>query len=139
MGGAEETEKQLPGQPSDGKRIAVLPLANISADSKDEYFSDGMTEELISAVSKIRGLGVIARTSVMRYKGATKPIGEIARELGVGTLLEGSVRKAGNKVRISVQLVNAKTEEQVWPSHMTETWKMSSRFRARLPREKHGH
>ncbi len=66
MGGAEETEKQLPGQPSDGKRIAVLPLANISADSKDEYFRMGMTEELISAASKIRGLGVIARTSVMR-------------------------------------------------------------------------
>ncbi len=73
-----------------------------------------MTEELISAASKIGGLGVIARTSVMRYKGATKTIGEIGKELGVGTLLEGSVRKVGNKVRITVQLVNARTEEHVW-------------------------
>ncbi len=95
-------------------RIAVLPLTNISADPKDDYFSDGMTEELISTVSKIAGLRVIARTSVMRYRGGSKPIVEIGQELGVGTVLEGSVRKSGDKVRITVQLVNAQTEEHLW-------------------------
>ncbi len=98
----------------DNQRIAILPLANISPDTRDEYFTDGMTEELISAASKIRGIGVIARTSIMRYKGTAKPIAEIGKELGVGALLEGSVRKAGSKVRITVQLVNAKTEEPIW-------------------------
>ena len=100
--------------PDDNQRIAILPLDNISSDSRDEYFAEGMTEELISSASRIKGLGVIARTSVARYKGTTKPIAEIARELNVGTVLEGSVRKAGNKVRITVQLINAKTEEHVW-------------------------
>jgi len=98
----------------DNHRIAILPLANISADPKDEYFSEGMTEELISTVSRIAGLKVIARTSVMRYKGTAKPVGEIGKELGVGTILEGSVRKTGNKVRITAQLVNAQTEEHLW-------------------------
>jgi adenylate cyclase len=91
-----------------------LPLQNISPDPKDEYFADGMTEELISTVSKIRGLRVIARTSVMGYKGGEKKIGEIARELTVGTILEGSVRKAGDKLRITVQLIDSSNEEHLW-------------------------
>ncbi|HEU4746178.1 MAG TPA: tetratricopeptide repeat protein [Anaerolineales bacterium] len=95
-------------------RIAVLPLLNISPDQVDEYFADGMTEELISSVSMIRGLRVIARTSVMRYKRAHKPIAQIGRELNVGTILEGSVRKVGNKIRISVQLVETAREEPSW-------------------------
>jgi Predicted integral membrane protein len=95
-------------------RIAVLPLLNISPDQVDEYFADGMTEELISSVSMIRGLRVIARTSVMRYKRAHKPIGQIGRELNVGNILEGSVRKVGNKIRISVQLVETSREEPSW-------------------------
>jgi adenylate cyclase len=95
-------------------RIAILPFANISSDQADEYFSDGMTEELISSVSKIKGLRVIARTSVMRYKGANKPIAEIGRELNVGSVLEGSVRKAGNKIRISIQLIDTWKEEPRW-------------------------
>jgi adenylate cyclase len=95
-------------------RIAVLPFANISPDQADEYFADGMTEELISSVSKIKGLRVIARTSVMKYKGANKPIAEIGRELNVGSVLEGSVRKAGNKIRISIQLVDTSREEPRW-------------------------
>ena len=73
-----------------------------------------MTEEIISTVSRIAGLRVIARTSVMRYKGTAKPVGEIGKELGVGTILEGSVRKTGNKVRITAQLVHAQTEEDLW-------------------------
>ena len=85
-------------QQPDNRRIAVLPLANMSQDARDEIFSDGMTEELISSLSKIAGLRVIARTSVMRYKDTKKPIGEISKELNVSAILEGSVRRAGNKI-----------------------------------------
>jgi len=95
-------------------RVAILPLANISSDPSDEYFADGMTEELISSVSRIKGLRVIARTSVMRYKGTGKSIAEIGRELNVGSVLEGSVRKAGNKIRISVQFIDVSNEEHQW-------------------------
>lgn len=95
-------------------RIAVLPFTNISRDQADEYFADGMTDELISSVSRVQGLRVIARTSVMRYKGATKTVYEIGRELNVGSLLEGSVRKAGDQIRISVKLVDASSEEPRW-------------------------
>jgi adenylate cyclase len=95
-------------------RIAVLPFVNISPDQVDEYFADGMTEELISSVSMIKGLKVIARTSVMRYKRAHKPIAEIGRELNVGSILEGSVRKVGTKIRISVQFVETSKEVPSW-------------------------
>lgn len=95
-------------------RIAILPFTNMSPDQADEYFADGLTEELISTVSNIPGLRVIARTSVMRYKGTSKPISEIGRELNVGHVLEGSVRKAGDKIRISVQLIGATREEAHW-------------------------
>jgi len=101
-------------QQPDNRRIAVLPLANMSQDARDEIFSDGMTEELISSLSKIAGLRVIARTSVMRYKDTKKPISEISKELNVSAILEGSVRRAGNKIRITVQLADPKTEEQLW-------------------------
>lgn len=95
----------------DRHRIAVLPFANISPSPADDYFADGLTEEFISAVSKIRGLRTISRTSVMRYKGTTKPVDEIARELNVGTVLEGSVRKAGNRLRINMQLIDVEKDE----------------------------
>ena len=98
----------------DKHRLAVLPLVNISPDPGDEYFADGMTEELISALSNVGGLSVIARTSAMKYKGATKSVAEIGRDLNIKTLLEGSVRKAGNKVRITVQLIDAQSEEHLW-------------------------
>jgi adenylate cyclase len=95
-------------------RLAVLPLANISPDSKDEYFADGLTEELISVLSRLRGLRVIARTSVSPYKSAPKPVRQIAAELGVSSVLEGSVRKAGNRLRITLQLIDATTEVHRW-------------------------
>jgi TolB-like protein/Tfp pilus assembly protein PilF len=95
-------------------RIAVLPLANISQDKSDEYFADGLTEELISTVSKTPGLRVIARTSIMKYKGTSKTISEVGRDLNVGNVLEGSVRKAGEKVRITIQLVETAKEEPRW-------------------------
>ena len=91
--------------PLDKYRIAVLPFTNISADPEDEYFSDGMTEELISKLSRLHDLEVIARTSIMQYKETGKSIAEIGRELRVGTILEGSVRKAGDRLRITAQLV----------------------------------
>ena len=95
-------------------RLAVLPLASISPDAKDEYFADGLTEELISVLSKIRGLRVIARTSVGQYKSTTEPIPQIGQKLGVGSILEGSVRKAGNRIRISLDLIDVSTQEQKW-------------------------
>ena len=100
--------------PADRHRIAVLPLVNISPSPTDEYFGDGLTEEFISSVSKIPGLKTISRTSVMRYKGTSKSVEEIARELNVGTVLEGSVRKAGNRLRISIQLIDVQKDEPLY-------------------------
>ena len=107
------SEPSTPSEPTH-PRLAVLPLANISPDPGDEYFADGLTEELISVLSQARGLRVIARTSVMPYKAATKSIAQIGSELGVDSVLEGSVRKAGNQLRISVQLIDVRTQEHRW-------------------------
>jgi adenylate cyclase len=96
------------------RRMAVLPFSNISPDPTDAYFADGMTEEMISTLSNVRGLTVISRTSTMQYKGARKNLVEIGRELGVGTLLEGSVRKSGNRVRITIQLLDAREDKHLW-------------------------
>ncbi|MFI5404559.1 MAG: adenylate/guanylate cyclase domain-containing protein [Candidatus Gagatemarchaeaceae archaeon] len=101
-------------QKLDPHRIAILPFTNMSADPNDRYFADGMTEELISTVSRIGELSVISRTSVMRYKDTTVSIGEIGRELSAGTVLEGSVRKAGNRVRITTQLIDAGNDKHLW-------------------------
>jgi len=101
--------------PPGGKwRIAVLPFANISPDPADEYFADGMTEELIFTLSKIERLRVIAYTSVMAYKGRQVTVSQVGRELRVGMVVEGSVRKAGNRLRITVQLVDVDSEEHLW-------------------------
>jgi adenylate cyclase len=102
------------GEKLDRKRIAVLPFSNISPDPTDEYFADGMTEELINTISHNHQLKVIARTSVGRFKGTQKSVSEIGREIGLGSILEGSVRKAGNKIRVTAQLIDAATEEHVW-------------------------
>jgi TolB-like protein/Tfp pilus assembly protein PilF len=95
-------------------RLAVLPLANMSPDPNDEFFADGLTEEIISTISKIPELSVISRTSVMRYKSQTKPMVEIGHELSATTVLEGSVRKAGNRVRVAVQLIDAVGDRHLW-------------------------
>jgi len=94
--------------------IAVLPLTNLSADPEQEYFADGMTEELITNLSKIKALKVISRTSAMQYKGAKKPLPQIARELGVDAVVEGSVFRAGDRVRISAQLIQATSDKHLW-------------------------
>lgn len=104
-----------PTPPAAGpSRIAVLPLANISPDPRDEYFADGLTEELIGALSKVRGLRVIARTSVGQYKSTSKTVSQIAAELGVASVLEGSVRIAGRRLRITLQLIDPATQAHVW-------------------------
>jgi len=95
-------------------RLAVLPFTNMSPDPHDEYFADGLTEEITSELSKVPGLQVIARTSVMRYKSAPKTIGEVGKELRIGSALEGSVRKAGTKIRVTAQLIDVSTEAHVW-------------------------
>ena len=100
----------LPDNPS----IAVLPFVNMSDDPKQEYFSDGITEEIITALSKIPKLFVIARQSSFTYKGKSISIPTVGRELGVQYVLEGSVRKAGDKVRITAQLIDAKTNLHLW-------------------------
>ncbi len=95
-------------------RLAILPLSNISPDPNDEYFADGLTEELIATVSQVRGLRVISRTSVSQYKSTPKPVAQIGSELGVTSILEGSVRKFGDRLRISVQLIDVPTDEHRW-------------------------
>jgi eukaryotic-like serine/threonine-protein kinase len=94
--------------------LAVLPLENLSGDPDQEFFADGMTEELIASLAQIGALRVISRTSVMRYKGARKPLPEIARELNVDAVVEGSVRRAGDRVRITAQLLEAATDRHLW-------------------------
>jgi serine/threonine-protein kinase len=94
--------------------IAVLPFANMSGDANQEYFSDGMTEELLNSLAEINELQVAARTSAFSFKGKDTDIGTIARKLNVGAVLEGSVRRSGNTVRITTQLINAVTGFQLW-------------------------
>ena len=96
------------------RRVAVLPFANMSPDPLDEYFADGMTDEIISTLSKLDRAEVISRTSVMPYKKMPKSVREISAELDVGTVLEGSVRKAGNKLRITVQMIDARRDRHLW-------------------------
>lgn len=94
--------------------IAVLPLANLSGDAQQEYFADGMTEELTSDLSKLGSLRVISRTSVMQYKNTRKTAPEIARELNVDAVVEGSVLRSGDRVRITAQLINARADQHLW-------------------------
>jgi len=97
-----------------GKSIAVLPFTNLSNDPDQDYFSDGMMEEILDRLFKIGDLKVISRTSSMRYRNTDKSIKEIAGELGVACILEGSVRRIGNNVRMTVQLIDAKTDAHLW-------------------------
>lgn len=104
-------------------RIAILPLKNISNNSEDVYFADGLTEELISQLAKIGGLNVIAKTSVMKFQSDNLNLKEIGDELGVGSLLIGSVRTFGNNARISVQLVNVDNLENIWTENFDKELK----------------
>jgi len=106
--------RELRAERPDSTRLAVLPFVNISPDPNDEFFSDGLTEEMIARLSRLPGLEVIARTSVMSFKHKEKSATQIGKELGAGTLLEGSVRKAGNRIRVTVQLISSDTEGHLW-------------------------
>jgi adenylate cyclase len=108
------TVRELSSASSAPPGLAVLPFSNISPDPKDEYFADGLTEEMITVLSRLRELRVIARTSVMQYKSTSKPVSQIGAELRVSSILEGSVRKAGNRLRITAQLIDVGSQGHVW-------------------------
>ena len=98
----------------DRMRVAVLPFANMSSDPEEGYFADGVTEELMTSLSSVKQLTIIARTSMMRYRSSQKSASDVGKELNAGTLIEGSVRKAGNRVRVTAQLIDAATEGHLW-------------------------
>jgi len=101
-------------RPTAIRSLAVLPLENLSGDAAQNYFSDGMTDELITDLAQISALRVISRTSVMVYKGAHKSLPQIARELNVDAVVEGTVLRAGDQVRITAQLIDASTDKHIW-------------------------
>ena len=112
---AERATPPAPQAPAaEIKALAVLPLDNLSGDPGQDYFAAGMTEALIAELSKLADFKVISRTSVMRYMGTTMPLPEIARELGVDAIVEGSVLRSGNQVRITAQLIEAATDHHLW-------------------------
>jgi TolB-like protein/DNA-binding winged helix-turn-helix (wHTH) protein len=104
------------------KSIAVLPLENLSPDPTQEYFADGMTDELITHLGKIGSLRVISRTSVVRYKRTVKPLPEIARDLGVDDVVEGTIQRSGDRLRINIQLLDARTDQHVWAQTYERSW-----------------
>ena len=108
------TVRESPAASSGPTGIAVLPFTNISPDPNDEYFADGLTEELITVLSQLRELRVISRTSVMLYKATPKSASQIGAELSVVSILEGSVRKAGNRLRVTAQLIDARSDRHLW-------------------------
>lgn len=120
----------------DRKSIAVLPFANLSESKEDEYFSDGITEDVITQLAKIADLKVISRTSVMQYKGVYKNVRSIGRELDVATVLEGSVRRAGTHVRVTAQLIDATDGGDLWAeaydNEMTEIFAIQSDIAQRI-------
>src|ERR1700688_1807639 len=99
--------------------LAVLPLENLSGDPSQDYFADGMTDELINRLARMGGTRVISRTSIMQYKGVHKPLREIARELGIDAVVEGSAARAGDHVRISAELILAANEQHLWGDSYT--------------------
>jgi TolB-like protein/Tfp pilus assembly protein PilF len=105
---------RYPEVKADKNSIAVLPFANRSADAEDIYFTDGIHDDLLTQLSKVDAFSVISRTSVMEYRDTTKNLKQIARELSVANVMEGSVQRAGDRVRINVQLIDANTDEHLW-------------------------
>jgi Predicted integral membrane protein len=104
------------------KSIAVLPLENLTEEKENAYFADGIQDELLSNLAKIKDLKVISRTSVMQYKsGIARNLKEIAQQLGVSNVVEGSVRRSGNHVRVSVQLIDALSDRHIWAQNYDRT------------------
>ncbi len=111
---SEQKAAQMVSEPSGTKSLAVLPFVNLSGDKEQEYFSDGLAEEIINALTKIPGLKVIARTSSFAFRGKEQDIIKIAEALRVSTILEGSIRKSGNRIRITAQLITATDGSHLW-------------------------
>ena len=131
---AERKNATGPAAP-DRRSIVVLPFANLSPDADNEYFSDGLTEEIIADLSKVRALHVISRTSAMQLKGAKKDVRTIGSELGVRYVLEGGVRKAGNSLRITAQLIDAITDAHLWSEKYSGTLDDVFEVQERVSRE----
>jgi TolB-like protein len=117
--------------------VAVLPFLNLGSDPDNEYFADGITEDVIAQLSKLPSLRVISRASVMKFKSREAGLREIAAQLGVSVVLDGSVRRAGQRVRIVAQLIDAASDQHLWAETYDRELTTSSRFRAtsrcRLP------
>jgi len=114
------TYVELPANdPLQQPAIAVLPFANLSGDPSNQYFTDGIHDDLLTRISNIQNIKTISRTSVMTYRGTNKKLGTIAKELGVSTILEGGVQKAGQQVRINLQLIDAESDAHLWASTYT--------------------
>jgi len=110
----EEASGRASGEREEKPSIAVLPFINMSGDPEQEYFSDGITEDIITDLSKVSGLSVVARNTAFTYKGTPVKVPEVGKELGVNFVVEGSVRKSGSRVRVTGQLINAKDDRHVW-------------------------
>src|SRR5213083_412364 len=121
------------------KSIAVLPFTNLSDDKENAYFADGVQDDVLTNLSKIGDLKVISRTSVMQYRGQASNVREIGKALGVGAILEGSVRRSGNRVRLNVQLINADTDEHIWAEDydrdLTDVFAIQTDLAQRIVRE----
>ena len=113
-GAAPMTNKPAIAVPTNKPSIAVLPLANMSGDPDQEFFADGLTEDIITDLSRFRDLLVISRNSTFVHKGKAVKVQEVAREFGVDYVLEGSVRKVGDRVRVTVQLIDGQTDRHIW-------------------------
>jgi len=129
------TRRTDSGQGRARRSIVVLPFANLSPDAANEYLGDGLTEEIITDLSKVRALSVISRTSAMQLKGAKKDARTIGRELGVQYVLDGSVRKAGNSLRITAQLIDAAADAQLWSEKYSGTMDDVFEVQERVSRE----
>jgi TolB-like protein len=110
---------EKPSEDSNGRSVAVLPFVNMSADKDQEYFSDGISEELLNVLVRVEGLRVPSRTSSFTFKGSDKKVTEIGRELNVDHVLEGSVRKSGNRIRVTAQLIDVNTDSHLWSETYT--------------------
>jgi len=118
-GSAETGSGSTPAQASSEESIAVLPFINMSDDKENEYFSDGISEELLNKLVRVKGLRVPSRTSSFTFKGSDKKVAEIGRELKVGHILEGSVRKSGDRIRVTAQLIDVNTDTHLWSETYT--------------------
>jgi TolB-like protein/tetratricopeptide (TPR) repeat protein len=119
--GAVDPRKLRKGSDDERPSVAVLPFANLSADPEQEYFCDGMAEEILNALAQVRGLRVVARTSAFAFKGETRDIREIGSALDVAAIVEGSVRKAGDRLRITAQLIDTRDGSHLWSERFDRT------------------